>query len=159
MSLGLLDFRFLTIWKYWVNFLSISNLIQLDQLTLFAYLQFSDFTHRCRSDVLGQLLPLFGKEYAHSGVTDLFTKIAANGYKFAYLSARAIGQAQVTRDYLKSVRQGKSVLPPGPMLLNPSSLINAFHKYVQYLTINLTQVGLCYVSVSILVTVANNPLR
>lgn len=81
-----------------------------------------------RSDVLGQILPMVGKDWSQSGVTELYTKIAANGYKFAYLSARAIGQAQITRDYLKSVKQGELTLPPGPIFLNPSSLINAFHK-------------------------------
>ena len=81
-----------------------------------------------RSDVLGQILPMVGKDWSQSGVTELYTKIAKNGYKFAYLSARAIGQAQITRDYLKSVKQGELTLPPGPLFLNPSSLINAFHK-------------------------------
>jgi len=83
-----------------------------------------------KSDVLGQILPMVGKDWSQSGVTELYTKIAANGYKFAYLSARAIGQAQITRDYLKSVKQGELTLPPGPIFLNPSSLINAFHKEV-----------------------------
>ena len=81
-----------------------------------------------RSDVWGQLFPIVGKDWSQSGVTDLYTKIANNGYKFAYLSARAIGQAQMTRDYLKSVKQGERTLPSGPVFLNPSSLINAFHK-------------------------------
>lgn len=84
----------------------------------------------CRSDVLGQLLPMVGKDWSQSGVTELFTKIAKNGYRFAYLSSRAIGQAQITRDFLRSVKQGACSLPDGPLFLNPSSLINAFHKYV-----------------------------
>jgi len=71
---------------------------------------------------------MVGKDWSQSGVTELYTKIASNGYKFAYLSARAIGQAQITRDFLKSVKQGDLSLPPGPLFLSPSSLINAFHK-------------------------------
>jgi phosphatidate phosphatase LPIN len=46
----------------------------------------------CRSDVLGHILPIVGKDWAQSGVAKLFTKIKENGYKLLYLSARAIGQ-------------------------------------------------------------------
>uniref|UniRef100_T1JA68 phosphatidate phosphatase n=1 Tax=Strigamia maritima TaxID=126957 RepID=T1JA68_STRMM len=83
-----------------------------------------------KSDVLGHILPIIGKDWAQSGVAQLFTKIKNNGYQFLYLSARAIGQARVTREYLKSVRQGDVCLPDGPLLLNPSSLISAFHREV-----------------------------
>lgn len=48
-----------------------------------------------RSDVLGHIFPLVGKDWAQSGVAQLFTKIKNNGYKLLYLSARAIGQAKV----------------------------------------------------------------
>lgn len=44
-----------------------------------------------KSDVLGHLLPILGKDWAQSGVAQLFTKIKNNGYNFLYLSARAIG--------------------------------------------------------------------
>ncbi len=59
-----------------------------------------------KSDVLGHILPIIGNDWSQSGVAQLFTQINANGYKMLYLSARAIGQAQVTREYLKSIRQG-----------------------------------------------------
>ncbi|KAK6619575.1 hypothetical protein RUM43_012332 [Polyplax serrata] len=83
-----------------------------------------------KSDVLGHILPIVGKDWAQSGVAQLFTKIKNNGYKLLYLSARAIGQARVTRDYLKSIKQGDLSLPEGPLLLNPTSLISAFHREV-----------------------------
>ena len=83
-----------------------------------------------KSDVLGQVLPFLGKDWAQSGVTQLYTKIYENGYKFIYLSARAIGQAGTTRAYLQSVRQGDLCLPDGPLLLSPTSLISAFHREV-----------------------------
>ncbi|KAL0268449.1 UNVERIFIED_CONTAM: hypothetical protein PYX00_010397 [Menopon gallinae] len=83
-----------------------------------------------KSDVLGHILPIVGKDWAQSGVAQLFTKIKNNGYKLLYLSARAIGQARVTRDYLKSIKQGDLSLPDGPLLLNPTSLISAFHREV-----------------------------
>lgn len=83
-----------------------------------------------KSDVLGQILPAVGQAWAQSGVAHFFGKIQQNGYKVLYLSARAIGQAQQTRDYLKSVKQDQLMLPDGPLLLSPESLIKAFHREV-----------------------------
>lgn len=83
-----------------------------------------------RSDVLGQLLPMVGKDWSQVDVAKLYTKMAENGYKFVYLSARAIGQSQMTRDFLSSVRQQQATLPPGPLFLSPTSLYTAFHKEV-----------------------------
>ena len=48
-----------------------------------------------RSDVFGQILPYVGKDWSQKGVTNLFSNIERNGYKFVYLSARAIGQVCV----------------------------------------------------------------
>lgn len=48
-----------------------------------------------KSDVLGHILPMVGKDWAQLGVAELFTKIEQNGYKLLYLSARAIGQSRV----------------------------------------------------------------
>ena len=83
-----------------------------------------------KSDVLGHILPRIGHDWAQSGVANLFTKIKENGYKVLYLSARAIGQAEGTREYLKSVKQGELCLPDGPLLLSPTSLLSAFHREV-----------------------------
>ncbi|XP_070140844.1 phosphatidate phosphatase LPIN3 isoform X4 [Drosophila kikkawai] len=83
-----------------------------------------------RSDVLGHILPMVGKDWAQLGVAQLFSKIEQNGYKLLYLSARAIGQSRATREYLRSIRQGDVMLPDGPLLLNPTSLISAFHREV-----------------------------
>lgn len=41
-----------------------------------------------------------------------------------------LGQARITRDYLRSVKQGDLSLPDGPLLLNPTSLVQAFHREV-----------------------------
>lgn len=81
-----------------------------------------------KSDILGHILPVIGKDWAQSGVANLFNKIQDNGYKLLYLSARAIGQAKITREYLKSIRQGDICLPDGPLLLSPTSLISAFRR-------------------------------
>ena len=83
-----------------------------------------------KSDVLGHLLPVIGRDWAQSGVAQLYTKIRNNGYQIIYLSARAIGQASVTKDYLQSLKQGDVCLPDGPLFLNPDSLIHAFKREV-----------------------------
>merc|ERR1712079_852526 len=57
-------------------------------------------------------------------------KIRNNGYQIIYLSARAIGQASITKDYLQSLKQGDVCLPDGPLFLNPDSLIHAFKREV-----------------------------
>lgn len=76
---------------------------------------------------------MVGKDWAQIGVAQLFSKIEENGYKILYLSARAIGQSRATRDYLKSIQQGDVKLPGGPIFLNPTSLISAFHREVSIL--------------------------
>lgn len=48
---------------------------------------------------------------------------------FAY-SHNKYGICQVTREYLRSIRQGEVCLPDGPLLLNPTSLLRAFHREV-----------------------------
>ncbi|KAJ6642275.1 Phosphatidate phosphatase LPIN2 [Pseudolycoriella hygida] len=83
-----------------------------------------------KSDVLGHILPMVGRDWAQIGVAQLFSKIEENGYKLLYLSARAIGQSKATREYLRSIRQGNVKLPDGPLLLNPTSLISALHREV-----------------------------
>ena len=44
-----------------------------------------------KSDVLGHILPVIGRDWAQSGVAQLFSKIRANGYHIMYLSARYEG--------------------------------------------------------------------
>ncbi len=47
-----------------------------------------------------------------------------------YLTSRAIGQAESTRDYLAGVAQDQYQLPEGPVLLSPDRLIQAFTREV-----------------------------
>jgi phosphatidate phosphatase LPIN len=54
-----------------------------------------------------------GRDWAQSGVAELFTKIRNNGYHIMYLSARAIGQATITKDYLQSVKQVRAAFRSG----------------------------------------------
>lgn len=66
-----------------------------------------------RSDVLGQLMPIVGRDWSHTGVAELFTKIKRSGYLILYLTARAIGQADATRDYLFGLTQKERDKLPG----------------------------------------------
>lgn len=61
-----------------------------------------------KSDVMGHIMPILGKDWTHDGVSRLFNLIAKNGYKIIYLTARALCQVNMTKDYLRSVKQGKS---------------------------------------------------
>jgi phosphatidate phosphatase LPIN len=83
-----------------------------------------------KSDVLGQLMPRVGLDWAHGGVTSLYSQITKQGYQMLYLTARGIGMATTTRDYLSSVQQGEHTLPIGPCLLSPSRLIESFTREV-----------------------------
>jgi phosphatidate phosphatase LPIN len=83
-----------------------------------------------KSDFLGNLMPLVGKDWSHNGVTPLFSNISKNGYKMVYLTSRSIGQANVTREFLYSIRQGDIALPQGPIIMSPDGLINSFKREV-----------------------------
>jgi phosphatidate phosphatase LPIN len=81
-----------------------------------------------RTDVFGQILPHLGKDWSHSGIVELFANIKENGYEMLYLTARAIGQADLTRDYLSSLRQGDRKLPEGPILMSPDRLFSSLNR-------------------------------
>ena len=83
-----------------------------------------------KSDVLGQVFAAIGKDWTQSGITKLFTDIEANGYQFMYLSARSIGQASLTRDYLINLRQDGEALPPGPVIISPDGLLPSLYREV-----------------------------
>ncbi len=83
-----------------------------------------------KSDILGYIFPLLGKDWSHEGVTDLFTNLYNNGYKIIYLTARAIGQSSMTRNYLNNLIQEKKTLPPGPMLMSPDGLFSALKREI-----------------------------
>ncbi|KAJ1345323.1 hypothetical protein BSLG_000836 [Batrachochytrium salamandrivorans] len=83
-----------------------------------------------KSDVLGHMFTMVGRDWTHAGVASLYTNICRNGYKFLYLTSRAIGQASYTRDYLKNVEQDRFQLPEGPVIMSPDRLLRAFHREV-----------------------------
>ncbi|KAI8327716.1 Lipin/Ned1/Smp2-domain-containing protein [Choanephora cucurbitarum] len=83
-----------------------------------------------KSDTLGHVFTMIGKDWTHMGVAKLYTDIANNGYHFLYLTSRAIGQADYTRDYLKKVVQDNYQLPDGPVIMSPDRLFQSFHREV-----------------------------
>jgi phosphatidate phosphatase LPIN len=84
-----------------------------------------------RSDALGHVLPMLGRDWSHSGVAKLFSSIRENGYHIVYLTSRAIGQAQTTRNFINNLRQeGDSYLPKGPVFMSPDRLFWAFNREI-----------------------------
>lgn len=83
-----------------------------------------------KSDALGHIFTMVGRDWTHTGVAGLYTAIHKNGYQMLYLTSRAIGQASYTRDYLKKVEQGRFQLPDGPVIMSPDRLFKSFHREV-----------------------------
>lgn len=78
-----------------------------------------------KSNVLGQVLTRFGRDWSQCDVAELYHKIFKNDYKFVYLSARSISQSESTRSLIDNVKQNNYCLPKGPLLLNPSDLLSS----------------------------------
>lgn len=83
-----------------------------------------------RSDVLGQFMPLVGKDWTQSGVARLFCAIKENGYQLLFLSARAIVQAYLTRSFLLNLKQDGKTLPNGPVVISPDGLFPSLYREV-----------------------------
>ncbi|KAD3337464.1 hypothetical protein E3N88_32984 [Mikania micrantha] len=83
-----------------------------------------------KSDVLGQFMPLVGKDWTQSGVARLFSAIKENGYQLLFLSARAIVQAYLTRSFLINLKQDGKALPNGPVVISPDGLFPALYREV-----------------------------
>lgn len=83
-----------------------------------------------RSDVLGQFMPLVGINWLQSGVAHLFSAIKENGYQLLFLSARAISQAYLTRQFLINLKQDGKELPLGPVVISPDGLFPSLYREV-----------------------------
>lgn len=83
-----------------------------------------------KSDVLGQFMPLVGKDWTQSGVAKLFSAIKENGYQLLFLSARAIVQAYLTRSFLLNLKQDGNALPNGPVVISPDGLFPSLFREV-----------------------------
>ncbi|KAK6152434.1 hypothetical protein DH2020_015069 [Rehmannia glutinosa] len=97
-----------------------------------------------KSDVLGQFMPLVGKDWTHSGIAHLFSAIKCrdshvelivaatkeNGYQLLFLSARAIVQAYLTKSFLFNLKQDGKSLPNGPVVISPDGLFPSLYREV-----------------------------
>ncbi|XVF76562.1 hypothetical protein PTKIN_Ptkin13bG0275800 [Pterospermum kingtungense] len=83
-----------------------------------------------KSDVLGQFMPLVGRDWTQSGVAKLFSAIKENGYQLMFLSARAIAQACLTRSFLLNLKQDGLLLPNGPVVISPDGLFPSLFREV-----------------------------
>ncbi|CCE62519.1 hypothetical protein TPHA_0C03670 [Tetrapisispora phaffii CBS 4417] len=83
-----------------------------------------------KSDALGHVMTMIGKDWTHIGVAKLFTEISRNGYNIMYLTARSSGQSDSTRSYLESVEQNGCKLPNGPVILSPDRTMAALRREV-----------------------------
>jgi phosphatidate phosphatase LPIN len=81
-----------------------------------------------KSDALGQVLNMIGRDWTHIGVAKLYTEIVNNGYNIMYLTSRSVGQADTTRAYLDGLVQDHHRLPKGPTILSPDRTIAALRR-------------------------------
>ncbi|EXJ88100.1 hypothetical protein A1O1_05028 [Capronia coronata CBS 617.96] len=83
-----------------------------------------------KSDALGQLLNMVGRDWTHTGVAKLYTDIVSNGYNIMYLTSRSVGLADNTRAYLNGINQDGWKLPRGPVILSPDRTIAALRREI-----------------------------
>ena len=81
-----------------------------------------------KSDALGHMFGMIGRDWTHPGVAKLYTDIAANGYNIVYLTSRSIGQADSTRAYLDGISQDGHTLPKGAVVLSPDRTFTALRR-------------------------------
>ncbi|KAI0463773.1 hypothetical protein LJB42_002778 [Komagataella kurtzmanii] len=83
-----------------------------------------------KSDALGHVFTMIGRDWTHKGVAKLFSDIKSNGYNIMYLTARSVGQADSTRYYLNNIEQEGLRLPQGPVILSPDRTMAALRREV-----------------------------
>lgn len=83
-----------------------------------------------KSDALGHVLNMIGRDWTHAGVAKLYCDIVANGYNIMYLTSRSVGQADTTRAYLAGIVQDGYKLPRGPTILSPDRTMAALRREI-----------------------------
>ncbi|KAI1163156.1 LNS2-domain-containing protein [Nemania serpens] len=83
-----------------------------------------------KSDALGHVLNMIGRDWTHTGVAKLYSDIAANGYNIMYLTSRSVGQSDTTRAYLNGITQEGYRLPKGPTILSPDRTMAALRREI-----------------------------
>ncbi|KAI1101038.1 LNS2-domain-containing protein [Jackrogersella minutella] len=83
-----------------------------------------------KSDALGHVLNMIGRDWTHTGVAKLYSDIVENGYNIMYLTSRSVGQADTTRAYLYGITQDGYRLPKGPTILSPDRTMAALRREI-----------------------------
>ncbi|POR32721.1 Uncharacterized protein TPAR_07065 [Tolypocladium paradoxum] len=83
-----------------------------------------------KSDALGHVLNMIGRDWTHSGIAKLYSDISLNGYNIMYLTSRSVGQADTTRAYLNGIVQEGCKMPPGPTILSPDRTMAALRREI-----------------------------
>jgi len=83
-----------------------------------------------KSDFLGHLMPMVGKDWSQPGIAPLYSNIRRNGYQILYLTSRPIGQAKQTKDFLHSVYQDGKMLPHGPLIMSPDRMLPSVKREI-----------------------------
>ncbi|KAK7754941.1 lipin Ned1 [Diatrype stigma] len=83
-----------------------------------------------KSDALGQVLNMIGRDWTHAGVAKLYNDIITNGYNIMYLTSRSVGLADTTRAYLNGITQDGCRLPKGPTILSPDRTMAALRREI-----------------------------
>ena len=83
-----------------------------------------------KSDALGQVLNMIGRDWTHSGIAKLYSDISANGFNIMYLTSRSVGQSDTTRAYLNGIVQEGFRMPLGPTILSPDRTMAALRREI-----------------------------
>jgi len=83
-----------------------------------------------KTDFLGHLMPMVGKDWSQPGIAPLYSNIRRNGYHILYLTSRPIGQARQTKDFLHSIYQDGKMLPHGPLIMSPDRMFPSVKREV-----------------------------
>jgi phosphatidate phosphatase LPIN len=83
-----------------------------------------------KSDALGHVLNMIGRDWTHAGVAKLYTDIVNNGYNIMYLTSRSVGQTDTTRAYLNGICQDGYRLPRGPVICSPDRTMAALRREI-----------------------------
>ena len=125
-----------------------------------------------KSDARGQFMHHFGYDWSHEGTVPFFNHIESCGYKIVYLTARSIGMARRTKEWLfeyVSSKQSSETeleatdakssedlevtvqrLPRGPLLLSPGSTMSALKREVYHRKPQVCYPPFDYVSVFVM---------
>ena len=66
-------------------------------------------------------------DWKHDGVVELYSKIGDQGYTILYLTNRAIGQSDMTREYINSITENQYRMPQGPICKSLSTVLCALY--------------------------------